>query len=136
MCGDTGIGTYGKSQTTQSPGAETEIIHEEVEDDAQTKFYKQHMIKSQPPEMADRMTARDIDQFSLNRRTACFHQAQKVKQILQDRKEDREDASNKSTSIYTTVWLILVITFGGYFYQTYHNKLHDNELKRRSTKKS
>lgn len=90
-----GIGSFGVS--TQSPGTESEIVNEPVEDDAQTKFYKQHMVRSQPPEMADRATARDLDVWAAERTSECFHQEQNLKRVRQQRRQDAADAKFRGT---------------------------------------
>lgn len=104
-----GIGSFGKAR--HSPGTESEIIlHEdEVEDDAQTKFYKQHMNKSVAPDLEQRTkVAREFDDWASEKISTSFHQMQYIAQKRRDQEEYKEHAlrTSKSTGI---VWLGFVI---------------------------
>ncbi|XP_055308305.1 dnaJ homolog subfamily C member 4 [Sitodiplosis mosellana] len=134
---DKGIGSYGRaSPTTESPGVETEIIHEEIEDDAQTKFYKQHMVKSQPPEMSDRMTARDFDNWASNKITQSFQHQQYIKRMVKNREEDERQMTTRGEQYgYLIVICTLVICMNIY-YQYEHNRQHDVVLSKKGREKN
>lgn len=134
----TGIGSYGKQSTPNAQtGSEVVVEAEEAEeDDAQTKFYKQHMVKSEPPEMANRTTARDLDQWAVNRITESFNHKQRIKQMIRERDEDRAEAKSREHSkgvICVCYLLIICITE---YMRWSHSRTHDAELKKINEKKS
>lgn len=132
-----GIGAFGRpSPTTQNPGVETEIIQEEVEDDAQTKFYKQHMVKSQPPEMSDRLTARDFDSWASSKITESFQHQQYIKSVIKDRKEDEEQTEARGIQYGVAVFMGCIIICINFYYQNQHDRLHETEMKKHREKKS
>lgn len=132
-----GIGSYGRaSPTTQSPGVETEIVQEEVEDDAQTKFYKQHMVKSQPPEMSDRMTARDFDKWSSTIISESFKHQQYIKNVIKDREEDEKQTEIRSLQYAFVAFICFLIILINIYYQSEHDRVHEAVLKNHREKKS
>lgn len=132
-----GIGSYGRAPpSTQSPGVETEIVQEEVEDDAQTKFYKQHMVKSEPPEMADRMTARDFDKWSSSIISESFQHKQYIKTVIKDREEDEHQTNVRSAQYAFVIIIFTLIILINIYYQSEHNRAHEEMLKKHREKKS
>lgn len=115
---------------------ETEIIHEEVEDDAQTKFYKQHMVKSQPPEMSGRMTARDFDSWSSSRITESFQHQQYIKKVILDREEDENHMHTRGRQFAFVIVFCSLLVCVNIYYQNEHNRQHEGELKKHREKKS
>lgn len=129
-----GIGSFGR--TTQSPGTSSETVNEPEEDDAQTKFYKQHMVKSQPPEMADRATARDLDEWSAKRATECFNQQQHLKNVWREQKEDSEQAKFRGKQVTFVSLTLCFVLLAHHIMQERHIRSHNNELQKLSKKKS
>ncbi|XP_031638350.1 dnaJ homolog subfamily C member 30, mitochondrial-like [Contarinia nasturtii] len=132
---DKGIGSYAKGKT-HSPGTETEVVEVEVEDDAQTKFYKQHMVKSQPPIMADRMTARDLDDWSKSRITECFERHQNARQKLREEQEDKELSNVRGQQIQMVYVLVVLLFIIGTLYEIKQEQDLDATLKAHREKKS
>lgn len=131
---DLGIGSFGKTEHTNE--TETVVEEEEVEDDAQTKFYKQHMIKSQPPDMANRTTARDFDQWAVNRITETFQQRKLVKELIREREQDMNDAEARDRFRGIFCLGLLMIVFFTHYLQKKHTQSHDAELRKINEKKS
>lgn len=113
---------------------ETEIIQEEVEDDAQTKFYKQHMVKSQPPEMSDRMTARDFDTWSSKTITQSFQHHQYMKDVIKNREEDEQHMSARETQMGFVIIIAFMIICINFYYQFEHDGTHEIEFKKHREK--
>lgn len=105
---------------TESPGTESEIVNEPVEDDAQTKFYKQHMVKSQVPEMVERTTARDFDVWSSQRITAAFEHKQRLKEVHRERKEDELHAELRMNQVSFGILVVVAVICIHYYLQQKH----------------
>lgn len=133
-----GIGSFGREEpSTQNPGMETEIVHEEVEDDAQTKFYKQHMVKSQLPTMSgESRLGRDLDNWQASKITQSFEHQQYIKRVIQNREEDEKHTTTRSSQYaYVSIFGFLILGINLY-YQYKHNKEHEAVLKKHREKKS
>lgn len=131
-----GFGSYGISSPGHDSGTESEILYEEEEEDPQTKFYKQHMVKSQPPIMADRATARDLDKWASDQISNAFSRQQNGKRMKEIAKEFSEDGKLRSKqlmwlfSICTAMFLILSII------KYLENRIFDAELQKKNQKGS
>lgn len=125
-----GIGSFGGKSTGTSSSNESEILYEETEDDAQTKFYKQHMVKSQPPDMADRVSAREIDSYAAELTTKSFHQMQRARKAQRDKQEDMElhKANSRAYAISMTVVCAIVCIM--LIIQMIYDRAHNAELRR------
>lgn len=130
-----GIGTYGKS-SNQDPGMESEIVNEPVEDDAQTKFYKQHMVKSQVPGTINNPSARDFDTWSSERITKSFQRRQLLKDIHRAHEEDEKHAEFRKNQVsFVKVGLLALI--GVCFYlEERHRHSVEKSIKEYSERKS
>lgn len=116
---------------------ETEIVHEEVEDDPQTKFYKQHMVKSELPTMSgESRLGRDLDNWQASKITQSFEHQQHIKRVIQNREEDEEQMTTRNIQyLYISIFAFLIICINLYF-QHQHNKQHDAVLKKNREKNS
>lgn len=115
---------------------ETEIVNEPVEDDAQTKFYKQYMVKSQVPDMVHNPTARNFDTWSSQRITASFQRRQLLKEIHRHHAEDEEHAKFRTKQVSSIkIALILLVCFG-VFVEERHRRLLEKDIKKLRESKS
>lgn len=90
-CHVSGIGSFG--QKAHEAGTEPEIVvHEMEQDDPQTKFYKQHMRRSEVPDMAGRISARDLDDWTSQQISKSFRQNQRLREIREEHKSGYEEA--------------------------------------------
>lgn len=120
----------GQSSAVSRPGTESEMMYEEPEDDAQTKFYKQHMVKSQPPSMASRPSARVIDSYAAEVTTKSFKQLQRARMSKREKEEDIRQHVQTS-GIYSVLMSVVCGTFFLLIiYQMLQNRAHDAELRR------
>lgn len=69
--------------------AESKYREPPEEDDAQTRFYKQHMKKSARPEATGRTPIYDFDEWSRSHYGTSFNRRQKAKQKFDEREEKR-----------------------------------------------
>lgn len=83
------------------------MAHEE-EDDAQTKFYKQHMRRSERPLASGRAPIYNYDEWTDNHYSASFARSQSNKKAYQD----NMDMGNSLTDAYgiTVFWAFLFVT--------------------------
>lgn len=129
-----GIGSFGRA--AQGDESDTVVEEPEVEDDAQTKFYKQHMVKSQPPDMADRTTARDFDKWAVDRITESFEHKKRVRELIREREQDINEAESRDTFRgVICIGLVLILLISNYL-QSMHTQSHDAEMKKLNEKKS
>lgn len=131
-----GFGSHAKSSAGHDSGAESEILYEEEEDDAQTKFYKQHMIKSQPPIMADRASARDLDQWASDRISESFRRQQEAKALKQLDAEFTAEAEFRSKQLFCLFSFILVAYLIIYIVRHVEHRKFEAEAKKRNQKGS
>lgn len=94
------------------------------------------MVKSQPPVMADRVSARDLDQSLADRITTSFHHMQKVKRILKEREEDKQIAADRAKSLGFVFYTIMLVICASVIYEYIHEKKHNEQLQNASRKKS
>lgn len=94
------------------------------------------MVKSQPPDMANRTTARDFDQWAVDRITQTFQQKKRVKELNREREQNRHDAEarDKFRGVFC-IFLLAIILLTSYL-QKLHIQAHDAELKRIKENKS
>lgn len=136
FCIIVGIGTFSRQNITQSTGTESEILHEEVEDDAQTKFYKQHMVKSQPPVMANRVSARDFDEWSSMQITKSFERSKLGKELRRQREEDRKEAIEKANNMGFVYYIGIMVILGSAIYEWFYDTFHPIEQPKLNKTKS
>lgn len=132
-----GIGSFVKGQS-YSPGTESEMVEVEVEDDAQTKFYKQHMVKSQAPMATAQSTAaaRDFDNWYSARTKECFESKQESRRRQRDEAEDLKLTNSYGTQL-RFVYVIFFTIFGmGYLYKSKKNNEFELRLKKYREKNS
>lgn len=108
----------------------------DVEDDPQTKFYKQRMNRTrQPTAPGQQQPIYDFDEWSRAHYGKKFEQAQQAKKRY---KRDKEKEINEQNDIKIEL-LILLIMFGSICYMTFcYNQavLDENRIKRESEKHS
>lgn len=125
-----GIGAFSNhssaASSDTSPVNESEILYEETEDDAVTKFYKQHMVKSRTPGVS----AHKVDTYMAETTTKSFRQRQQRKQEQRDTREDMRlhEESNQGYLVLMSIALALVVYVN--ISQIIHTRNHDAELKR------
>lgn len=78
------------------------------EDDAQTKFYKQHMKRHEVPDMAGRMSARDFDSWANTQITKSFQQKQRLKEMVTEHEAEFKSQKFKYDGLG---FIICAITF-------------------------
>lgn len=102
-------------------------MYEETEDDAVTKFYKQHMVKSKPP---SNVSAQNVDTYMAEAITKSFYQMQRRKKVRREKDEDvRLYEQNYYGYIFFMLIIFIVIFIVG-IPQMAYNKKHDAELRR------
>lgn len=99
-----------------------EMAHEE-EDDAQTKFYKQHMRRSERPSASGRAPIYNYDEWTDNQYSASFARSQSNKRAYQD----NMDMQNQLTDTYgvTVFWVVLFVA--GALILKYHFRSSDKK---------
>lgn len=131
-----GIGSFGREEpSTQNPGMETEIIHEEVEDDAQTKFYKQHMVKSEIPTVSgESRLGRDLDNWQASKITQSFEHQQYMKRVIKNREEDEKHSTTRNLQYFFVSIICFLVICVNLYYQHRHNKEYEALLKKHREK--
>lgn len=102
-------------------------MYEETEDDAVTKFYKQHMVKSKPPGQA---SAHKVDAYMAQATTHSFHVKQQRRKEFREKQDDirRHEENNKGYAFLMSIAFALVVyTMTS---QMIHTRQHDAELRR------
>lgn len=94
------------------------------------------MVKSQPPVMADRVSARDLDKWSADRITTSFQHMQKVKRILKEREEDKQLAVERAQSMGFIFYTVILIVCGTVIYEYIYEKRHNEQRQKLSQKNS
>lgn len=130
-----GIGSFVRRET-QTSGTESEIIEQEVEEDAQTKFYKQHMVRSQPPVMADRIAARDFDEWSAKKISESFQRKQSAKHLSREKEEELQSQRERGTQTLVVVLFALLLICINAYYQFKHDSYFDEKLKKSREEKT
>lgn len=127
-----GIGAVGSSQSdaASSPGTESEILYEDIEDDAQTKFYKQHMVKSQAPSTTRCSAGREFDDFASQLTTKSFNQLQRARKSQRDKHEDLRLYKATSHSYGAAIAIATVIVAALMVHEIIQKRAHDAELRR------
>lgn len=94
------------------------------------------MVRSQPPIMADRMTARDFDEWAAAKATESFRKHQYVKRALREQKEDEQQAEIKGAQ-FSAIYVCICITLGIYIYlQSKYDDKVEADLRKITRKKS
>lgn len=130
-----GIGVFSHRPKSATTGSEIVVQEAETEDDAQTKFYTQHMKRSLPPHMADRPVTRDFDIRLEKQTTASFKERQKSLSLRGNTADDNRIQDEKlfNLNIIASIIIILVILCEIYLY---HENKYEKMLKQKETKKS
>lgn len=94
------------------------------------------MVKSQPPEMANRTTARDFDQWAVDRITQTFQQKKRVKELIREREQDMHDAEARDQFRLVFCICLLAIILLASYWQKLHVQSHNAELRKIKENKS
>lgn len=94
------------------------------------------MVKSQPPDMANRATARDFDQWAVDRITQTFQQKKRVKELIREREQDIHEAAARDQFRTVFCMCLLAIIFLASYWQKLHIESHDAKLRKIKENKS
>lgn len=99
-----GIGIISKKYTQ---GDEVAPIVDE--DDAQTKFYKQHARRSERPHVSGRTTIYDFDEWASKTISESFQKAQEIKRDKEIDDLSRKEQDQSSHMVHFFVMMVIIV---------------------------
>lgn len=94
------------------------------------------MVKSQPPAMANRVSAREFDEWSARQISESFERTQRVRELVRNRQMDQKEAIAKAKHMGYLYYIGIMVICGTIIYEWLHESAHDAELRQKNQKKS
>lgn len=131
-----GIGGFVQRPKTEPTGNEMVVQSPEAEDDAQTKFYKQHMKRNLPPSMADRTATRDFDDILTKQTSESFREKQRWLATEGSSAEDFRTLRQNQSNVMIAIGITIFLAFAGQIFWTIESKKFNKMIEENKEKKS